>query len=56
MQKVSNLVTHFSLLLKCVGGRPDLAGNALKDCIAPTLLIVGGLDYQVRSKAGSAAN
>eukprot|EP00983_Pelagomonas_calceolata_P092347 1157653-Pelagomonas_calceolata.AAC.7 len=29
------------------GGRPDLAGDALKECEAPTLLIVGGLDYQV---------
>ncbi len=29
------------------GGRPDLAAGALKDVVAPTLLIVGGLDYQV---------
>ena len=29
------------------GGRPDLAGPALKDVKAPTLLIVGGLDRQV---------
>jgi putative phosphoribosyl transferase len=29
------------------GGRPDLAGAALKDVIAPTLLIVGSLDTQV---------
>lgn len=29
------------------GGRPDLAGSALPLVTAPTLLIVGGLDYQV---------
>jgi len=29
------------------GGRPDLAGAALPDVQAPTLLIVGGLDYPV---------
>jgi pimeloyl-ACP methyl ester carboxylesterase len=29
------------------GGRPDLAGNALRRVQAPTLLIVGGKDYQV---------
>lgn len=29
------------------GGRPDLAGPALKDVKAPTLLIVGGVDTQV---------
>jgi dienelactone hydrolase len=29
------------------GGRPDLAGSALKDVKAPTLLIVGGVDTQV---------
>ncbi len=29
------------------GGRPDLAGDALKDVRAPTLLIVGGLDERV---------
>jgi putative phosphoribosyl transferase len=29
------------------GGRPDLAGDALGDVTAPTLLIVGGIDYQV---------
>lgn len=29
------------------GGRPDLATDALKDVLAPTLLIVGGIDYQV---------
>ncbi len=28
-------------------GRPDLAGEALPRVTAPTLLIVGGLDYQV---------
>ena len=29
------------------GGRPDLAGDALPDVLAPTLLIVGGDDRQV---------
>lgn len=29
------------------GGRPDLAGNALAKVRAPTLLIVGGVDYGV---------
>jgi pimeloyl-ACP methyl ester carboxylesterase len=29
------------------GGRPDLAGNALRLVKCPTLLIVGGLDYPV---------
>ena len=29
------------------GGRPDLAGDALPLVKAPTVLIVGGLDYQV---------
>jgi len=29
------------------GGRPDLAGDALEDVRAPTLLIVGGADYEV---------
>ncbi len=29
------------------GGRPDLAGVALERVTAPTLLIVGGLDYDV---------
>lgn len=29
------------------GGRPDLAGESLTDVKAPTLLIVGGLDFQV---------
>jgi putative phosphoribosyl transferase len=29
------------------GGRPDLAGDALPKVEAPTLLIVGGLDYPV---------
>ncbi len=29
------------------GGRPDLAGPALADVTAPTLLIVGGLDREV---------
>jgi pimeloyl-ACP methyl ester carboxylesterase len=29
------------------GGRPDLAGDALRDVEAPTLLIVGGRDHDV---------
>ncbi len=29
------------------GGRPDLAGNYLKNVEAPTLLIIGGLDTEV---------
>jgi dienelactone hydrolase len=29
------------------GGRPDLAGSSLPKVEAPTLLIVGGLDYEV---------
>jgi len=29
------------------GGRPDLAGNYLHDVVAPTLLLVGGLDTEV---------
>jgi dienelactone hydrolase len=29
------------------GGRPDLAGNALRRVVAPTLLIVGGEDLRV---------
>ena len=29
------------------GGRPDLAGDYLHDVVAPTLLIVGGLDQEV---------
>ena len=29
------------------GGRPDLAGSALRDVTAPTLLIVGGRDTEV---------
>ena len=29
------------------GGRPDLAGSSLPKVKAPTLLIVGGLDYEV---------
>jgi putative phosphoribosyl transferase len=29
------------------GGRPDLAGEALRDVEAPTLLVVGGRDYDV---------
>jgi putative phosphoribosyl transferase len=29
------------------GGRPDLAGRSLRDCIVPTLLLVGGRDGPV---------
>lgn len=29
------------------GGRPDLAGPALRRTVAPTLLVVGGADYEV---------
>jgi dienelactone hydrolase len=29
------------------GGRPDLAGDALKMVHAPTLLLIGGVDYDV---------
>jgi putative phosphoribosyl transferase len=29
------------------GGRPDLAGAQLANVLAPTLLIVGGLDHEV---------
>ena len=29
------------------GGRPDLAGKSLSSVLCPTLLIVGGADYQV---------
>jgi putative phosphoribosyl transferase len=29
------------------GGRPDLAGDYLSDVVAPTLLLVGGLDTEV---------
>ncbi|EST38709.1 hypothetical protein N566_06010 [Streptomycetaceae bacterium MP113-05] len=29
------------------GGRPDLAGEALREVRAPVLLVVGGLDHQV---------
>jgi putative phosphoribosyl transferase len=29
------------------GGRPDLAGNALGSVVAPTLLLVGGNDWEV---------
>jgi putative phosphoribosyl transferase len=38
-QRVSAVVSR--------GGRPDLAGNALEAVRAPTLLIVGGADWQV---------
>jgi putative phosphoribosyl transferase len=42
--------THRPNLVKAVvsrGGRPDLAGEALQKVVVPTLLIVGGLDFQV---------
>jgi len=38
-EKVSAVVSR--------GGRPDLAGPALSKVLCPTLLIVGGADYQV---------
>ncbi|WP_400765591.1 dienelactone hydrolase family protein [Methylosinus sporium] len=38
-QKVKAIVSR--------GGRPDLAGHALEHVRAPTLLIVGGLDFEV---------
>jgi putative phosphoribosyl transferase len=37
------------------GGRPDLAGDALRQVVAPTLLIVGERDPQVRQLNESAA-
>ncbi|MDX1352691.1 MAG: dienelactone hydrolase family protein [Thiomicrorhabdus sp.] len=40
------LPNHISAVVSR-GGRPDLAKNALPDVQAPTLLIVGGLDYEV---------
>ena len=36
------------------GGRPDLAGDALADVLAPTLLIVGGADLEVMALNRSA--
>jgi len=38
------------------GGRPDLAGEALRDVTAPTLLIVGGADREVLRLNAQAAN
>lgn len=38
------------------GGRPDLAGSALPLVTAPTLLIVGGLDYRVIAMNRDALN
>ncbi|RBP38170.1 dienelactone hydrolase [Roseimicrobium gellanilyticum] len=41
---------HFGTRVGAVvsrGGRPDLADNALREVNAPTLLIVGGSDYEV---------
>jgi dienelactone hydrolase len=41
---------HFGSAVSAVvsrGGRPDLAGSALPEVTAPTLLIVGGHDYPV---------
>ena len=38
------------------GGRPDLAMKALPNVKAPTLMLVGGLDYQVIDMNRSAAN
>ncbi len=42
--------SHRSDVVRAVvsrGGRPDLAGDALRNLTVPTLLIVGGLDTQV---------
>ena len=36
-----------ALVLVSRGGRPDLAGDALDSVYAPTLLIVGGADFDV---------
>jgi pimeloyl-ACP methyl ester carboxylesterase len=36
------------------GGRPDLAGDALANVLAPTLLIVGGADPEVMALNRSA--
>ena len=38
------------------GGRPDLAMDALPDVKAPTLMLVGGLDYPVIDMNRTAAN
>lgn len=38
------------------GGRPDLAMEALPTVMAPTLMLVGGLDYQVIEMNRTAAN
>lgn len=38
------------------GGRPDLAGPALPTVMAPTLLIVGGLDFEVMKLNETAFN
>jgi putative phosphoribosyl transferase len=41
---------RLSVIIRAVvsrGGRPDLAGDALERVLAPTLLIVGGLDLSV---------
>lgn len=37
------------------GGRPDLAGERLGRIVAPTLLLVGGLDHRVRERNERAA-
>ncbi|WP_432967374.1 dienelactone hydrolase family protein [Dactylosporangium sp. CA-233914] len=37
------------------GGRPDLAGDALERVTVPVLLIVGGLDHEVRALNEAAA-
>jgi dienelactone hydrolase len=42
----AELPAHVSAVVSR-GGRPDLAGRALSRVEAPTLLIVGGLDYDV---------
>jgi putative phosphoribosyl transferase len=38
------------------GGRPDLAGDSLADVVSPTLLIVGGDDWQVLALNEDAAS
>lgn len=38
------------------GGRPDLAGSALDNVLAPTLLIVGGDDHEVIELIGAEAH
>ena len=45
---VADTITHHSIAaVVSRGGRPDLAGIALREVRAPTLLIVGGQDFGV---------